>query len=362
MNKYFSSKLFLLILLSIGISLISCEPDKKPSGAYDNGAFIVNEGSFGNSNGSVSFYSNNTDSVYNNIFQTTNNRGLGDVVQSLSVHNGNAYIVVNNSNKIEITDRNSFEEKDVIPELPYPRYIAFQGDKAYVSCWGDNSVKVIDLNTNAVSSSIETATGPEKMIVHNNKLYVANTGGWSSDSLLNIVDLSTETVVKSLVIKHTPTDLAINSKGEIWVLCAGKIVYGPDDPWPIIEETPSMLYKIDTESNEVVLEVKLLDDQHPTQIEVDKNDVIYFGGGYGFYGIYSWDEPAGSTTTTQIVSEYAYGFNIDPSSNVIFATLAPSFTDPGVLKRYDLKGLELGSYACGIGPNAASFKSAKKKD
>lgn len=362
MNKHFSSKLILLIQLTIGVSLISCEPDKKTTGAYENGAFIVNEGSFGNSNGSVSYYSNSTDSVYNNIFQTTNNRGLGDVVQSLRVYNGNAYIVVNNSNKIEIADRYSFEEKGVISELPSPRYMAFHGNKAYVSCWGDNSVKVIDLNTQSVTSSIASSVGPEKMIVHNNKLYVANTGGWSSDSILNIVDLSTETVIKSLVVKHTPTDLVINSKGDIWVLCAGKIIYGPEDPWPIIEETPSMLYKIDTETNEVVLEVKLFDDQHPTQIEIDRNDILYYGGGYGFYGIYSWDEPAGATTTTQIVTEYAYGFNIDPSSNVIFATLAPSFTDAGVLKRYDLSGLLLGSYVCGIGPNAASFKSANKKE
>lgn len=356
------SKLSVLIILIIGATLVCCESDKTPAGAYENGVFIVNEGSFGNSNGSVSFYSKSTDSVYNNIFYTTNNRSLGDVVQSLGVYNENAYIVVNNSNKIEIANKNTFEEEGVIPELPAPRYMAFQDDKGYVSCWGDNSVKVIDLNVHEVTASVEVSTGPEKMIAYNNKLYVANSGGWSSDSILSIIDLSTETVDKSLVVKHTPTDMVINSEGDIWVLCSGKILYGPDDPWPIIEETPSMLYKIDTETDEVVVEVTLFKDQHPSHLEIDTDDILYFGGGFGFQGIYSWNPSASSGTSTQIISEYCYGFNIEPASDEIFATLAPSFTDAGILNRYDKNGSELGMYTCGIGPNSAGFKAAHNKE
>jgi len=104
--------------LIISILNVSCDDENpKPTGEYTDGIFITNEGNFSAGNGSVSFYSNKKDSVYNNIFSLINDRPLGSVVQSLTVFDDNAYIVVNASNKIEVVESVSFKEKVTITGL-----------------------------------------------------------------------------------------------------------------------------------------------------------------------------------------------------------------------------------------------------
>ena len=87
----------------ICISLFtSCEKEDSTV-YYNSGVYISNEGGWGNSDGSLSFYEYSSDKVYNNIFQKKNNRPLGDVVQSVAISSASeAFIVVNSSNKIEI--------------------------------------------------------------------------------------------------------------------------------------------------------------------------------------------------------------------------------------------------------------------
>ena len=48
------------------------------------------------------------------MFESVNGRQLGTVVQSNSVHEGNAYIMVNNADRVEIADAETFEEKGKI--------------------------------------------------------------------------------------------------------------------------------------------------------------------------------------------------------------------------------------------------------
>ena len=329
---------------------------EETSGKYTDGVFIANEGGFESNNGSVSFYSYNADSVYNDIFFDVNHRSLGDVVQSVTIHDGKVYIVVNNSNKIEIADRQTFKENGVITGLSSPRYLAAFEKMAFVSCWGDNTVKIINLETNSIVESIPVGAGPDKMCIVNNKLYVANTGGWATDSLISVIDIATYELIKNISVKYSPYDMVIDNENNIWALCYGKVIYDTEDPYPIIEESPSKIYKIDTESDEPVLEIVLFDDQHPWHLEISNDGELFFGGGYSFQGIYHLAIESEDVTRTQIISDYVYGFNIDPGTNIFFIMLAPTFTEPGMLKRYSKEGELLGTYDCGIGPKSAAFK------
>ena len=353
-NTYLISGIKLFFgVFCLTLLITSCDKEES-SGEYADGVFITNEGGYGNNNGSVSFYSYSADSVYNNIFYTVNNRTLGDVVQSVTVHNNKAYVVVNNSNKVEIADKNTFQEVGTISEVSLPRYLIAQGNTGYLSCWGDNSVKVIDLETNTVTQSVTVASGPEKMCIADNKLYVVNTGGYSVDSVVSVIDLASLEVVENITVKYAPQDIVVDKDNKIWVLCFGKVVY---DPYPtIIEEYPSKIYEIDPETDAVVLEGELFQDQHPTQLEVSNNGTLYLGGGYTFAGIYRLEIEGGSGTLTSIITDYVYGLNIDPGTNILYTLQAPTYTDPGILKRFELDGTLLGTYECGIGPNSASFK------
>jgi YVTN family beta-propeller protein len=336
------------------ISIFSCEKQAENKTHYGNqGAFIANEGAFTGNNGTVSFYSFITDSVYNDIFYDANERVLGDVVQSIAIIHGKAYVVVNNSNKIEVTDTLTFESEGIIEGLSSPRYIVSNGNYGYVSCWGDNSVKVVDLATNEITASIPVCSGPDKMCISRNKLYVANSGGWSTDSMVSVIDLSDNELVKNIEVKYAPSDLVVGNDGNVWVLCFGKLIYGTEEPYPILEESSSKLYCIDTGNDIVITEILLYEHEHPMQLEVNSEGDLFYGGGYTFSGIYRFNTT--TFTSVMLIDEFAYGLNIRPETDELYLTICPSYTSAGTLKIYSKTGELAGTYTCGIGPNSVVF-------
>jgi len=353
----------LFLFLSLSIIIVSCEKDDNTiSGIYSDGVFITNEGTFGAGNGSVSFYSYNGDTVVNNIFKTVNNRSLGDVVQSLTIFNNKAYIVVNASNKIEVVTNHDFIEYGVISDLASPRYFTgINKNKAYVSQWGEEgAIKVIDIITLEVTKTIEVGAGPEHLIYHNNNVYVANSGGYGLDNTISVINPSTDEVIKTITLEgDSPRDFTVDANGDLWVLCYGYVEYDysnyPDVT--ILSETASKLIRINPTTNEVAQTITISENQHPTCLESDRSKTnLYFGGGFGYQGIYKMAITETTVPSSPILDKYFYGFNINPETGNIFATETPSFTANGTLWRYTEDGTELGSYEAGIGPNGTSLK------
>lgn len=131
-------KISQIIITAILLSfLFSCEkevPEVEEDTGYTHGAFITNEGAFGSSNGSLSYFDLDSLTVQNNLFNQVNSRPLGDVVQSFSVHNNRGYIVVNNSQKVEVVDMETFNSLGVIEGLSYPRhFLGVSETKGYIS-------------------------------------------------------------------------------------------------------------------------------------------------------------------------------------------------------------------------------------
>ena len=324
---------------------------------YSNGAFITNEGAYGAGNGSISYYSYNENTLTNGIFKSINDRSLGDVVQSLTVHNNIAYIVVNASNKVEVVKSNTFEEQGVITDVTNPRYfVAISNNKGYVSQWGDNgAIKVIDLSTLAVTKTITVGAGAERMIMHNDFVYVANSGGFANNNTISVIDPSTDEVTKTITLEgDSPRDFVVDANDDIWVLCAG---YQDYSNWPQIDHTASKLVRINSSSNEVAETITIGETFHPTCLEISKNgNNLFYGGGYGVQGIYKMSITENTVPATALIDKSFYGFSINPETGNLFTMEAPSFTANGTLRRYDSNGTELGSYEAGVGPNGAGFK------
>ena len=172
--KIITNKPSILTVLITVLFIFSCTEDPEDSllAPFTNGAFISCEGSYGTGNASISYYSNSDDTVYNDIFYNANGRSVGDILQSITILNENAYLVVNNSSKVEVVNALSFQVQGVILGVSSPRHLVASGNTAYVSCWGDNSVKIIDLNTYEITGSISASSGPDKMVIQNDKLYI----------------------------------------------------------------------------------------------------------------------------------------------------------------------------------------------
>ncbi len=342
---------FFLAIVGVAIISTSCNDNNKPApvpeGKYDNGVFINNEGVFGQGNGSVSFYDNEKDSVYNEVFKTENNVPLGDVVQSMTRYNGIILIAVNASNKVEIVKQADFSHIATV-KISQPRYIAVENDNAYVSSWA-GKVYVIDLNNLTVKDSITTGTGPEGLLIANGKLFVANSGGWAVDSTVTVVSLADYSTTTVDVGAYCPSMLEADANGNIWVLAKGNTVY--DENWNPIANNPSYLIELSPDGVSIEKTVKLFDDQHPAKLDANKAGTkLYYGGAWGLKGIFEFDVNSPVVPSSPLINEMNYGFFVNPADDVIYL-LQDAGTSNGKLIRYDNNGKKLGEFTVGLYPS-----------
>ena len=71
----------------------------------DGTAYVLNEGTWGNNEASLSRVDLSTGTITNNVFGTANGRDLGDVAQDLVVYGTKAYVTVSFSNTVEVVNK-----------------------------------------------------------------------------------------------------------------------------------------------------------------------------------------------------------------------------------------------------------------
>ena len=119
--KYLFNSLPLYILFFATLFFVSCTDDSEvvPNdnatentiGSFSSGIFVVNEGNFGAADGSISFI-DSEGIVQNDVFSENNALlPLGDVVQSMYLRDTLAFILVNNSNKVEVVDVDEMKDE-----------------------------------------------------------------------------------------------------------------------------------------------------------------------------------------------------------------------------------------------------------
>ena len=357
-------KTCILALLAFTM-IVACKKEAPPAiitaGPYANGAFISNEGTFGQANASVSFYDYERDSVINSIFFIVNKHPLGQVLQSVYAANGKVYMMLNLSDSVAVANANDFTETGYITGLNSPRYMTSFNGKGYITQWGElgepGVVKVVNLNTNAIIRSIPVGMGPEQALVANGKILVCNGGAYDLDSTISVINPAIDTVVQTIKVGDNPKELVIDKDHNIWVLCFGYIKY--DGSYNVILETPSKLVKLSGQTFQKTGEYIISDTLHPQHIDISKDkSTIYYGGGYGYAGIYAMDIHATATSSTPRVdgSKSFNGFNVNPGNGEIYALDALDFTKPGILSRYSPMGNLIKQYTVGVAPNGVLFK------
>jgi YVTN family beta-propeller protein len=213
---------FKLALVSICIVAFSCtkNPDPQP-GTFltGSGVFILNEGNFMGGNGSVSFYSYDSSKIYNDLFASVNGRPLGDVPNSMTINGEIACIVVNNSGKIEIINKNTLESIATVSGLNSPRNISFiNSKKAYVTSMYSDSVAVLNLTTSSVSGYINLRRHSESIVITGNKAFISD---WIGGTEVMVVNTVTDKVTDSIKVGMEPESMVIDKNNTLWVLCNG---------------------------------------------------------------------------------------------------------------------------------------------
>ncbi len=349
--------LFLAFIGTVSI-FFSCKKSYTPpvDTGFMYGAFIVNEGAYNQNNGSISYIDLDSNYIINNLFSSINGRPLGDVVQSFAVDNDKGLIVVNHSAKVEVVDMKTFVSLGTITGCDYPRYaLPVNDNEAWLSNGSQaGKVYVMDLTGMDITDSIDVGYGPEKMVQSDDKIFVANSGGWANDSTVSVIDVNSRKVVKTILTGDNPVNLVTDANGDIWVLCKGKVVY--DQNWNVISETDSKLQKIShtTEDIEKSFIIGQKGDYfNPIRLAIgSQGNLLYFAEHDGIYRMSIQDT---QVPDAPIIYGKFYGLAVDPASGMIYALDAGNFTGAGILYRYDPHGMLRDSAQAGIAPNDVYF-------
>ncbi len=322
--------------------------------AVGSGLFICNEGNFQYGNGSLSYYDPETRKVENDIFYRANGYRPGDVIQSMTMHNGLGWVVSNNSHVVFAIDPVTFREVGRIENLPSPRYIYFVSDtKAYISQIWDNRIVVINPRTYAVTGYITVpdmaaGSGSTEQMVGMGRYVYCNC--WSYQNRLIKIDTETDRVVASLRVGIQPTSVVLDRMGRLWTLTDGGYegsITGSEQP---------ALVRVDPESFTVERRYELTGGGRPGELQVNgSRDTLYWIDN----DVWRMDIGATHVPVRPFLEQRGtiyYGLTVDPVRGDVYVADAIDYQQAGRIYRYTAGCKLVDQFNVGITPGAFCWK------
>lgn len=336
--------LFSFMLASVFlIYFSSCEKNTLPPPPPPNiegGYYVICEGNYNWGNASITSFSENTSSLSQSYFELVNGYQLGDVAQSIFETEESYFIVVNNSGKIEVVEKEGFSSLYTITGFESPRYFQSINDSvAYVSDLYADKISVINYLTPSSIGEIVVNSWSEQMLVVEDSVYVSL---YDSKSI-GIIDVNTHQLIDEIQLELSPSEIRKDKNGMLWVLASN---FGEG----------SKLYKINTASRTIEDEWNFTEDNSLVQIDLIENaSFIYLLTSTG--EVYKFSI-LGNTIIVPIFTAEAdgiYGLNVDDEGN-IYICQAYDFVQSGSVQKYNESGVKLEEIASGIAPNGIVFR------
>ena len=256
----------ILILLAIGSWLLfSCRGDEivyPTIGTHvtdevrEGGLYVLCEGNMGSNKARLDYVNLENGTYYSNWYGAQNPKQLkelGDVGNDLQQYGHRLYAVINCSHKVEVMDLQARHIGKI--DIPNCRYMAFKGDKMYVSAYVGSisdpdllgSVYEVDTATLSITCEVKVGHQPDELLVMDNTLYVCNSGGYLMnryDSTVSVIDLSTFTQTQQIVAGLNPTRLRLDAQKRLWVCCQGN--YNDIEPEIVVLQGNQVIKRIAT--------------------------------------------------------------------------------------------------------------------
>ena len=335
-----------ILLVAVSLTIISCNNDDDnsglptPQGKYDLGYIISNEGNFGSPNASLSFLSADFATLENGIYANANNGNpLGDVLNHFTTNEDFAFLVLNNSNKIEVVNRFTFEKVATISEeIELPRFAAADDNVLYISNSGSQSITVYSLTDFSLLRKIELNKSVEQLELTDNYLFVQN------------ASFGTGKEITPIKVSDFSVEQAISLPDNI------KAIEEEDDILYVLHQ--SGVSKFNINSKQKITTIPFADGfTGVSKFDVEDN-FIYFTQGSS---IYKNATNANIMTATALVDTNAdgaswgvgYGFAVEEDH--IFYTDVNGFTENSDVMIYNLEGELIQSITTGIGANGVEF-------
>ncbi|GCD79024.1 DUF5074 domain-containing protein [Schleiferia thermophila] len=349
------------LLLLAGIVAIACSKKEDdiqlPDKLYQPGVLVVNEGPFGTGTGTLDFYDPQSKQVEHDIYQKVNNLPIGNIFQSAYFDLSYGYLVANNSGAVRIVDANNMKLFRSLEDMASPRYAMRTGSSTVAfSDWASGKVFFYQTQIFEKVGEVLSGSGPEKMYFHSqgNKLYVLNSGGFSTDSTVSVINASTYQLVKKIQVPYNPNSYALDKNGKLWVLCGGR-----KDWTNPANSTPGALVRIDLNTDEVEAVLNFDNpDQFPSNLCINKEkDVLYFVDDKYFGGVFRMSITSATLPTTPVIERTAYALDIDPIRGDLYLGDAGNFNQAGKIIRYAVPTLTpVDSFTAGVIPGNFFFR------
>lgn len=334
-----------------------------------NYLYILNEGSWGANNSSLSVYSYANGKVTNNWYSSVNGSNLGDTGNDIITTEDFIIIAVNTSNIIQFCDLDGKAVGQTEAVANCRKLVADpEGNYVYVTSYAnDGYVAKIDLTTFEVVAQAKTGYEPEGIAYYGGKLYIANSGGYAYmgthdyEDTISIIDADTMEEVSTVSTgcinlyggfvqnEKYPQYILANSAGDYY-------------------ETPAMSLVFDCESSEVVEYFEF-----PATYASQYDGMFYSLGSAFSYSTYTYDYYCNridmSTGTPEVIEGLCdndgegddaitakiktlaapYGLYVTPDGKLVVSDAA-SYSSRGSVTIFTKDGEELATETVGVCP------------
>lgn len=337
----------LLLALTIGFFFASCSSDddggvtpELPQGDFDLGYIIANEGNFGSPNASVSFIDADLMTVENSIFEAINpSENLGDVLNYIAFSDENAFLVMNNSNKVVVVNRFSFEYVTTLTEsIALPRYAVVENGKLFVSNSQSQDIAVYDTNDFSFITSITIDKPVELLKADAGKLFVQN-ASFGTGNEITVINTDTNEITNTLTVDGVLNSID-DEDGILYALHSEGIS-------KFNTSTASLIETINF-SGEV---------NNPSKLNIEDDKIFFITGSQ----VYASDLNATEIGVTPLFdtevegNSFTVGYGFSVENGNIFYSDVNGFTADSELLIYDYSGNLIKTVTTGIGSNAVYF-------
>lgn len=339
------------------------------------GMYVLNEGNMGSNKASIDFLDldENKPTVHylRNIYSERNPnvvKELGDVGNDIKIYGSKLWIVVNVSNKVEVATADSCKRITQI-NIPNCRYMAFKDGFAYVSSYVGpvkfdkdaplGMVYKVDTVDFKKKDSVVVGYQPEGLCIVDNKLYVANSGGYrmpNYDNTLSEIDLTTFKEIRKIKVGLNLHHCQVDHYGQIWVTSRGNY-----------NDVPSRIYWLYKGHNQLYEVVDSIDTP-VSGLSIVGDSLYYYGSAWNSatatntisYGLIN--VRTHQTVETNLFSApqikaitMPYGILVNPTERDFYLMDAKNYVSSGSLLHFKPDGTFDWSVQTGDIPGHATF-------
>lgn len=297
------------------------------------GLYILCEGNMGSNKARLDYMNLEKGDYYSNWYGAQNPnqlKELGDVGNDVQQHGGRLYAVINCSHKVEVMDIQARHIGQV--EISNCRYMAFHGDKLYVSAYVGSvanpellgSVYEVDTATLQITREVKVGHQPDELCIIDNYLYVVNSGGYlvnQYDSTISVVDLHSFQEVRRIPVGLNPTRLRKDDHNQLWVCCQGN--YKDVKPQVVVLKNEQIVHRIEMPCANISVcgsTVGILDGENKALCSFSTADY--------------------KSLSTLSLSTYEHPYGLLLTEDALYITDAKNYVSSGVLHCYSLTGQE----------------------